>query len=110
MSYTVGEFATALNGISQTLNGIADQLKLCDQKAQIETTPGRSPICQGPIISGSACMLSIKDPFIVADLVETVEGIRDWVLDVETKLGLYTSETVLDGGSWTVAPEETESA
>ena len=110
MSYTVGEFATALNGVTQTLDDIADQLKLCDQNARIDPTPGRSPVCQGPIISGAACMLSIKDPFTVADLVEAVEGIRDWVLDVETKLGLYSSETAFDGGSWVVAENEAESA
>ena len=111
MAYTVGEFANALSGVSQTLNGIAEQLKLCDQVAQIGTTVGRSPICQGPIIAGAACMLSIKDPFIVADLVETVEGIRDWVLDVESKLQLFSKETALDyGPEWPARSIDAESA
>jgi hypothetical protein len=97
-AYTIGNFAGALGVVAESLNGIADELKLCDLDTEIDNTPGRTAICQGPVVVSGVCAAATKDPFTVADLVETVEGIRDWVLDVQTKLGNYDSATPLDDG------------
>jgi hypothetical protein len=96
--YTIGNFAGALNGIAASLSGIADELNQCDLDAVIDNTPGRTAICQTPIVKGGMCVAAIKDGFTVRDLAETVEGLRDWVLDVQTKLGDFDSATPLADG------------
>lgn len=109
MSYTTGEFATALGGIVSSLNGIAEELSHCDLKAEIDSTPGRTVICQVPIFRGGICAAEDRDSFTVADLNETIGGLRDWVLDVQTKLGSYDPATPLDSGTWS-PPNESTSA
>jgi hypothetical protein len=97
MKYTLGEFATDFGGVARSLSKLADKLKGCDQAAPIDKTPGRTFICQGPIVQGASCIAAKTDRFTVADLIKTVEGIRSWVADVESKLGTYDPSTPLDG-------------
>ncbi|MCK4408547.1 MAG: hypothetical protein KAW67_00585 [Candidatus Eisenbacteria sp.] len=104
--YTIGDFAGALNGIAESLSGIAEELNQCDLDAVIDNTPGRTAICQGPIFGGGMCIAAIKDPFKVRDLVETVEGLRDWVADVQSKLANYDATASLDSGAWPASDEE----
>ena len=103
MSYTIGEFSTALSGLVESLGKISDELSHCNPAAEIDRTPGRTAICQAPPITASQCLTEIKDPFTVADLVELVEGLRDWIGDVQGKLGNYDSMTPLDGGTWHIS-------
>jgi hypothetical protein len=98
VAYTLGEFADSLAGVAQSLQEIADQLKMCEQTAEIDKTPGKTFICQSPIVAGSACGLPDEfDRFTVADLVEVVEGIQSWVQDVQSKIGSYGTTTPLEG-------------
>lgn len=107
MSYTVDELATALGGIISSLNGIAEQLSHCNPDAEIDNTPGKTAICSGPIVIANKCVAPVKERFTVADLVETVEGLGDWVLDVQLKLGNYDPATPLDAGTWPQSNEST---
>jgi hypothetical protein len=98
--YRIGDFSTALSGLVESMNGISERLGQCDPRAVIDRTPGRTAICQGPPIKGDACLAEIRDPFTVADLVEWVEGLRDWIGDVQARLENYDASTPLDGGAW----------
>ena len=106
--FTIGDFATALEGIVESLNGIAEELKLCDQAAEIDNTPGWSAICEVPVVVAEKCVAPVRESFAVADLLETVVGIRDWIGDVRSKLGNYSPETLLDSGSWPQVGETTD--
>ena len=46
--FTIGELATALGGIIESLNGIAEELGQCDQAAEIVSTEGWSALCSIP--------------------------------------------------------------
>lgn len=108
--YTIRDFAMALEGVIVTLDGAADQLKLCDQEAEIDNTPGWRAICQIPVIMGETCVAPDPAPetFRIVDLLETVEGIRDWIGDVRSKLGQYAPDTPIDMGTAWPRLEETE--
>ncbi len=96
--FTIGEFTAALTGIIGSLSGLADGLSHCDPDVEIDNTPGRTAICQGPIIAGSACAAPARERFTIADLVETIEGLRDWVGDVRSRLANYDPATSLEDG------------
>jgi len=98
--FTIGDFASALNGIVSSLNGVADELSHCNPEAKIDNTPGLTAICSVPIVVANRCVAPVKETFTIADLVETVEGLRDWVRDVQSKLGGYDPATPLDAGTW----------
>lgn len=106
-SFTIGDFATALNGVAEALNGIAEELGHCDANAEIDNTPGKKAICQVPVVVAQTCVAPPKDTFTVADLVETVEGLRDWIGDVRSKLANYDAATLLDAGTWPPSNEST---
>ena len=97
--FTIGELATALSGIVESLNSIAEELGQCDQAAEIVSTEGWSALCSIPLPVGAECVAPVKELFVVADLVETVEGIRDWIGDVQSKLGNYDPATPVDSRS-----------
>ncbi len=99
-AFTIGDFATDLSGVVNSLNGIAEKLDQCDLDIEIDGTPGKTAICSVPIVKSGVCAAAIKQGFTVRDLVETVEGLRDWVLDVQSKLGNYDPATPLDAGTW----------
>jgi hypothetical protein len=100
-TYTLGDFAAALNGVAESLSDIAQDLSLCDAAAEIDKTPGRTVICQAPPVKSGMCGVDTKDPFTVADLSELVEGLRDWIGDVRDRLGNYDPSSRLDG-SWSL--------
>ena len=100
MSYTIDELATALGGIVSSLNGIAEELNHCNLDAEIDNTAGRKVICSLPIIVADRCVAPVQETFTVADLVETIEGLKDWIGDVQSKLGDYDPATLLDAGTW----------
>jgi hypothetical protein len=97
-AYTVGEFANALKGVADALGGISERLNSCDLDVVIDGTPGRTAICQGPVIKAGMCLTSGAEVFRVRDLLETVEGLRDWVEDVRSKLDNYDVTAALDSG------------
>ena len=97
---TIGELATALNGIADSLDGLAGEINRCKQDAQIDTTPGRSAICSTPVITSGMCRPVVPDTFTVADLGGTVKGLRDWVRDVTSKLAKYKSSAPIDEAPW----------
>ena len=100
MSYTIGELATALSGIADSLDRIAGEINRCDMKTEIDTTPGRTAVCSGPVIVKTACRPVPTESFTVGDLAETVEGLRDWARDVSSKLANYDASTPLDVAPW----------
>ncbi|MFH1688790.1 MAG: hypothetical protein ABIE42_00960 [Candidatus Eisenbacteria bacterium] len=106
-AFTIGDFTTDLSGVVNSLNGIAEKLNQCDPDIEIDNTPGKTAVCSVPIVSGSVCATAIKERFTVAGLIETVEGLRDWVRDVESKLGGYDPATPLDAGAWPPSDEST---
>lgn len=106
--YTIGEFGTSLSEISNALDAILERLNECDPNVELDTTPGRTGICQGPIIVGGVCVAPEVDNFRVADLVETVEGLRDWVNDVTSKLSVFDPSAALDSTSWPIANEASD--
>lgn len=99
MSYTINELATALGEIVNSLNGIAEKLNQCDLDMEINNTPGRTVICSVPIFRAGICAAPDKERFVVRDLSETVEGIRDWIGDVQSELGDYDPAMPLDGAA-----------
>ena len=100
MSYTIGELATALNGIADSLDGLAGEISRCNLEAEIDNTPGRTAICQGPVIISGMCRPVIPDTFTVGNLCETVKGLRDWTRDVTSKLSKYKSSAPIDNAPW----------
>ncbi|MFH1865288.1 MAG: hypothetical protein ABIK85_05335, partial [Candidatus Eisenbacteria bacterium] len=60
-AYTIGDFAGALSGVAESLNDIAVKLSHCDPGAEIDSTPGRTAICQTPIVVGGVCAAAIRD-------------------------------------------------
>ena len=44
------------------------------------------------------CRAPVKDKFTVAELMETVTALRDWIRDIHSKLSSYDSSTPLDDG------------
>jgi hypothetical protein len=100
MSYTIGELATALSGIADSLDRIAGEINRCDMKTEVDTTPGRTAICSGPVIVATACRSMVPETFTVGDLAETVEGLRDWVRDVSSKLSNYAPSAPIDVAPW----------
>jgi hypothetical protein len=105
--YTIGDFATALEGLIASLDGIADDLKECDQAARIDNTPGIKIICGLPILMSGNCVApeSPTGDFSVADLVVTVEDIKDWITDIRSKLANYDATTEIDSGDWSPREE-----
>jgi hypothetical protein len=108
MPYTIGTFASALGDLVGSLNAIAEELGQCDPGAEIDPTPGRTAICGGPVLVGGVCVAPERESFTVGDLVETVEGIRNWIEDVRARLGNYDPEIELDSGSWSSDLETTD--
>lgn len=102
MPYTIGDFATALGGLVDTLDGIASELNECDPTAEIDNTPGWRAICSIPVIVADTCVAPEKPVFTVADLVETIAGLRGWIGDVQSRLANFDPLTQLDSGSWPV--------
>lgn len=101
MSYTAGEFATALNGIADSFDGIAAKLGGCNLDAEIGNTPGRVVICQSPIVVGDQCMAPkdaspASSPVTVRDLLEAVDALGSWVRDVSKKLSEYPPTAAID--------------
>jgi hypothetical protein len=98
--YTIGEFAAALNGLVASLDNIADKLKEGDQDAQIDTSDGIKILCGLPIVVGETCVAPIPPTgdSRVADLVVTVESIRDWIEDVRSKLATHDPAARIDSG------------
>ncbi len=97
---TIGELATALNGIASSLDGLAGEINHCSVKVQIDPTPGRTAICSVPVINTNMCRPVIPETFTVGDLAETVKGLRDWVNDVTSKLSNYASSAPIDVAPW----------
>jgi hypothetical protein len=100
MPCTIGELATALNGIADSLDGLAKEISRCKQDVPIDATPGRSAICSSPVIITGMCKPVVPDTFTVGDLCETVKGLRDWTRDVTTKLANYQSSSPIDAAPW----------
>ncbi|MCK4512607.1 hypothetical protein KAW64_12760, partial [bacterium] len=96
----------ALNGIVTSLDGIAGRLGACQLDAEINNTPGRVVVCQSPIVVGDQCMAPKDEspaagPITVSHLLEAVEALRDWALDVNRKLSEYPSTAAIDVASGT---------
>ena len=106
---TIGDFATDLTEVVNSLNNIAEKLNLCDLDLEIASTPGLTIICSVPIFRGGICAAPDKERFTVRDLNETVEAIRDWINDIQSELGGYDPATTL-GGDASPPPDESTSA
>ena len=103
---TIGDLATNLNEVTNSLNSIAEKLNQCDLDIEIDSTPGLTVVCSVPIFRGGICAAPVKERFTVRDLNETVEAIRDWINDIRSELGNYDPATSLGGAP----PNETTSA
>jgi hypothetical protein len=100
MSYTIGELANALNEVAESLDGIARSIDKCNQKAEIDATPDRTAICSHPVIVSGSCKPVVPVTFTVSDLAHTVGGLRDWTMDVVSKLGNYAPSAPIDVAPW----------
>ena len=96
--YTIGDFASALHEITDLLDNIAGDLGHCNLDAAVDKTPGKTVICSLPVFMAEMCRAPAKDDFTVRDLLETVEGLKGWVLDIESKLTTYDGDSPLEDG------------
>ena len=103
---TIGGLAGALDGIANSLSAIIENLSQSDLDAEIDSTNGRRVICSLPIVVADVCVAPSQDEFTVADIHQTMEGLMGWVRDVQSKLGDYDPETLLDAGTWPSQGEE----
>ena len=96
--YTIGAFASALKEVADSLDNIAGELGRCNLETEVDKTPGRTVICSLPIYMAEMCRAPVRDKFTVAELMETVTALRDWIRDIDSKLSSYDSSTPLDDG------------
>ncbi len=105
--FTIGEFKNSLEEITTSLGAILEKLEQCNLDVELERTPGRSAICSGPVIIGSACAKAVKEEFTVRDLAETIGALRDWVSDVTSKLSVFDPSVAFDAAQWPSTDEDT---
>jgi len=107
--YTIRDFATALKGVAESLDAIATELKRCNTDVEIDRGHDwKRIICGMPMITGETCVAPGPPPesFRVADLLETVEALRDWTGDVRSRLRRFAPETRIDSEDWSPSNAE----